>query len=120
MKLKWSSFCCAFSGVLHLLKTQAHARWHLLVSLLVIVLGLGLSVSRVEWLVLLLTMALVWTAEALNTALELACNAITREPNPLIGQAKDMAAGAVLLAAGFAVVIGGVVFLPRLWKMIES
>ena len=71
-------------------------------------------IQRFEWLVLLLAMALVWTAEACNTAIELACDAITREQHPLVGHAKDVAAGAVLLAAIFAALIGLVVFAPRL------
>jgi len=111
MKLRWSSFRCAIAGIVYLLRTQPHARWHLLVSLGVIVLGFVFQVSRGDWLALVLAMALVWTAEALNTAIELTCNAITLEKHPLIGLAKDVAAGAVLLASLFAVVVGAIVFL---------
>lgn len=113
--LKWSAFRCAFVGVADLLKTQPHARWHLLASAGVVGLGLALGLDRGEWLALILAMALVWVAEAVNTAIELACDAITLERNPLIGRAKDMAAAAVLLAAGFAMVVGAVVFWPRLF-----
>ena len=114
MKLRWASFRCALLGIVHLLRTQVHARWHLLATLIVTVLGLALKVSVGEWLVLLVAMALVWTAEGFNTAIELLGDAITKETHPQIGHAKDVAAGAVLLAALFAVIIGSIIFLPRL------
>ncbi len=115
MKLRLESFRCALAGVTQLLKTQAHARWHLVATCLVTVLGFVCEIQRGEWLALLLAMALVWTAEAFNTAMEIACDAITREQHPLIGQAKDMAAGAVLLAAIFACLVGAIVFTPRIF-----
>jgi diacylglycerol kinase (ATP) len=59
-------------------------------------------------------MALVWLGEALNTAVELLADAVSPTPHPLIGRAKDVAAGGVLLAAGAAVVIGLMVFIPYL------
>ena len=110
MKLRWSSFRCAIAGIVHLLKTQPHARWHALASVIVIALGFILKVERGEWLALIFAMSLVWVAEAFNTALELACDAITREKQPIIGHAKDVAAGAVLIAALFAAVVGIIVF----------
>ena len=114
MKLRWSTFRVAFSGIAFLLRTQVNARWHLLATVAVVTLGLVLKISRIEWLAILLATALVWVGEALNTALEQACDAITRERHPLIGRAKDVAAGAVLLAAIFAGVIGLIVFIPYL------
>lgn len=115
MKLRWSSFRAAFAGIAFLVRTQRHARWHLLATLLVTALGLVLSLTRGEWLALIPAMALVWVAEALNTAIEQVCDAVTEEAHPRIGHAKDVAAGAVLLAAIFAVVVGAAVFLPKLW-----
>ncbi|QIF00436.1 diacylglycerol kinase family protein [Roseimicrobium sp. ORNL1] len=113
LTLKWSAFRCAFVGLADLLKSQPHARWHLLASVGVVGLGLVVGLGRGDWLALILAMALVWVAEAVNTAIELACDAITLERHPLIGRAKDMAAAAVLLAAGFAMVVAAIVFLPR-------
>lgn len=115
LTLKWSAFRCAFAGLADLLQTQPHARWHLLASVGVVGLGLALGVTRVDWLALVLAMGLVWVAEVVNTAIELACDAITLERHPLIGRAKDLAAAAVLLAAGFAVATGVLVFWPRLF-----
>jgi diacylglycerol kinase (ATP) len=115
MKLRWSSFRAALAGVVFLVRTERHARWHLLATVLVTVLGATLSLTRSEWLILILAMALVWVAEALNTAIEQVCDAVTEEPHPRIGHAKDVAAGAVLLAVIFAVVVGAAVFIPKLW-----
>ena len=67
-----------------------------------------------EWRWIILAIALVWLAEALNTAIERLADAVTLEPNDNIGIAKDVAAGAVLAAAAFSVVIGLTIFLPRL------
>lgn len=114
MKLRWSSFRAAIAGIVFLVRTQRHARWHLLATVLVTALGAILSVTRGEWLALILAMALVWVAEALNTAIEQVGDAVTEDPHPRIGHAKDLAAGAVLLAVIFAVTVGVCVFLPRL------
>ena len=115
MKLRLRSFLCAFSGVADLLRSQVHARWHALATLFVIALGFYLRIDRGEWLALLLAIALVWTAEAFNTAIEIACDAITKERHALIGRAKDLAAGAVLISAIFALIIGAIVFAPRVF-----
>ena len=112
MKLRWSTFRVAFSGIAFLLRTQVNARWHLLATVMVVSFGLALKISRMEWIALLLAMALVWVAEAVNTAIEQTCDAITHEQRPQIGRAKDVAAGAVLLGALFAVAIGLSVFIP--------
>ncbi|CAN5900636.1 diacylglycerol kinase family protein [soil metagenome] len=114
MKLRWNAFRCAFDGIAYLVKTQPHARLHLLITVLVIALGFVFSVTRWEWIALLLAMALVWVAEAVNTAIELTCDAVSEELRPIIGHAKDVAAGAVLIAAFFAIVVGIMVFWPYL------
>lgn len=114
MKLTWSSFRVAFAGLWFFLRREKHARWHALATLLVVGLGATLDVTRSEWLALILAMALVWVAEVVNTAIEQACDAITTEPHPQIGHAKDVASGAVVLAAIFAVVVGVIVFVPHL------
>lgn len=109
-----ASFGYAFRGIATLLREQVNARLHALATVLVVGLGLALDIERTDWQVLVLTMALVWLAEGLNTALEYLSDAAVPEHHPLIGKAKDVAAGAVLLAAGFAVVMAGLIFLPYL------
>lgn len=108
------SFGYAFRGITVLLRTQVNARIHLLATIVVVAAGLKVGVSRGEWLALLVAMALVWTAEAFNTALEFLTDLASPESHPLAGKAKDVAAAAVLIAAFFAVVIGVVVFSAHL------
>lgn len=107
------SFDFAFKGIMILLR-EPNAQLHLLASILVICAGWFLDISRSDWLWVIVAMAIVWIAEGLNTALEYVCDKVSQKQNPLIGKAKDVAAGAVLLAALAASAIGLMVFLPYL------
>ena len=109
-----ASFGHAFRGLRAMLVEEPHARIHLLATVVVLGLGWLLQISRGDWQVLMLTVALVWMAEGLNTALEHLADAAVPEHHPLVGKAKDVAAGSVLLTAGFAVVMAGLIFLPYL------
>lgn len=116
--MKWLSqrllsFAHAFRGIGVLLR-EPHARIHLLATILVLALAWGLGVTRYDWQVLLLTVVAVWLAEGMNTALELACDAAVPEQHPLIGKAKDVAAGTVLITSIFALVMGALIFMPYL------
>lgn len=109
------SFRYALAGLRTLLLTQHNAWIHAAATVVVAASGLVLGLSRAEWCWLVLAMTLVWVAEALNTALEFLADAVTQEFHPLILQAKDVAAAAVLIAAIGAVVVGLLVFGPHLW-----
>jgi diacylglycerol kinase (ATP) len=109
------SFRYALAGLRTLLLTQHNAWLHAAATVVVAAAGLVLGLSRAEWCWLVLAMTLVWVAEALNTALEFLADAVTQEFHPLILQAKDVAAAAVLIAAIGAVVVGLLVFGPHLW-----
>lgn len=104
----------ALRGVRHLLRTSANARIHLLATIVVASLGLWLKLSRNDWSWIIAAVGLVWCAEGFNSAIETLANRVSREHDALIGQAKDLAAGAVLLAALAAAAIGLLVFVPRL------
>jgi diacylglycerol kinase len=110
-----TSFKYAFSGVSHVLRTQRNARIHLLVALVVIVVGLWLGLNRTEWAIIALTIGSVLAAESLNTVAEAAVDLATSEYHPLAKIAKDVAAGAVLLMAMTAVVVGLLILGPPLW-----
>lgn len=114
------AFADAFRGLKWLFATQCHARIHLLAALVAIALGWSLKISRSEWIALIFSIALVLVAEAINTALELLGDALTREKNPLVGKAKDIAAGAVLLASTAAAIIGTIIFLPHLLALLPA
>lgn len=111
---RWASFRHALRGIRTLLLEEPHARLHLLATIAVVLLGGWLQISRADWLFLVLVVALVWLAEGLNTALERLCDAAVPDYHPLVGKAKDLAAGSVLMVAGFAVVMGLLIFLPYL------
>ena len=111
-----TSFRHAFSGVWYVLRTQRNARIHLTVALVVIALGLWLGLSYAEWAIIVLTIGLVLAAESFNTVAEAAVDLATAERHPLAKIAKDVAAGAVLLMAITAVVVGLLILGPPLWR----
>lgn len=108
------SFACAGRGVWALVRTQRNAWIHAVATVGVVVAGAVLRVSREEWCLLVLAMGLVWAAEGINTAVEALADTISTAPDARIGRAKDIAAGGVLLAAVAAVVVGSLVFGPRI------
>ena len=97
-----------------MLASQHNAWIHAVATVVVIALGFAFRVSRLEWLALILAIVSVWTAEALNTAFEFLCDAASPEFHPLVQKAKDVAAGAVLICAVGAAVIGALVLGPQL------
>jgi diacylglycerol kinase (ATP) len=114
------SFRFAFRGILKVVRTQHNAWIHAGVTVVAVVAGLLLGVSRLEWGLLILAMVAVWGTEILNTALETLGDATTADPDPLVAAAKDAAAGAVLVAATGAVLIGLLVFGPHLAALWRS
>jgi len=108
------SFRYAARGIVALLRSQHNAWIHGAASVAVIALGGVVGLSRLEWSLVVLAMMVVWSAEAVNTAFEALCDVASPAPHPLVERAKDIAAGAVLIAAGGAVVVGLLVFGPHL------
>ncbi len=112
------SFRYAFSGWWYVVSTQRNAWIHALASVLVFALGLWLHLSRLEWALVVFAIALVWTAEFLNTALEAVVDLASPEQHHLAKIGKDVGAAAVLIAAAAAVLIALLVFGPRLWRIL--
>jgi diacylglycerol kinase len=110
-----ASFRYAYAGCRHVLRTQHNSWIHAACTVAVVGLGLWLGLGRVEWAVLTLTIGLVWTAELVNTAVEAVVDLTSPQIHPLAKVAKDAAAGAVLVAALAAVVVGLLVLGPPLW-----
>jgi diacylglycerol kinase (ATP) len=104
------SFLHAWRGVRFVFVTQPNAWIHALAVVLVVALGLVVGISRSEWLAVTLAIGLVLTAEALNTAIEVLGDAVSEEAHPVVGRAKDVAAGGVLLASVCALGVGVIVF----------
>ncbi|OGV43157.1 MAG: diacylglycerol kinase [Lentisphaerae bacterium GWF2_57_35] len=104
------SFRYAFHGLLILLQTQHNA----LATVVAAIAGWHWGISKTDWSWLILTIGSVWAAEAMNTALELLADAVHPAFHPLVGKAKDVAAGAVLITAMGSLIIGLTIFGPHL------
>jgi len=113
-----ASFGHAFRGVGAALRSELHLQFHAVATVAVLGLGWYLGLSPVEWALVALAVASVWAAELFNTAIETLTNLVSPGYHPLAGKAKDVAAGAVLLAAAGAVVVGGCIFGPKLWVLL--
>jgi diacylglycerol kinase len=110
------SFRFAFVGLWYALRTQRNTRIHLSIAAAVVVVGLCLNLSHVEWAVLTLTIGFVLVSEMLNTVAETLVDLISPGYHPLAKIVKDVTAGAVLLTAIVSVVVGLLVLGPPLWK----
>ena len=113
------SFRYAGRGVASLLRTEPNARIHLALALAAVAGGLAFDIERGEWLAILLAIGLVFAAEGMNTAFEALCDLASPRRNPQAERAKDVAAGAVLLAALAAAAVAAVVFGPRLLALLN-
>lgn len=103
----------AWQGIRWMLLTQANARLHFVATLLVVTAGIAIKLNHYEWILLTLAIALVWVAEALNTAIECLADALHPEHHPLVGKAKDVAAGGVLLSSVAALIIAVLILIQR-------
>jgi diacylglycerol kinase len=123
-KSKWAKFIAgfgyAFSGLWYALRTQRNMWVHLIIAILAILLGIVLRISAIEFAMIFVAIIGVFIAEMFNTVFELCVDLASPEYHPLAKIAKDVAAGAVLLSAMLAVVIGLFVFGPHLWALIRG
>jgi diacylglycerol kinase len=112
------SFGFALAGIGFLLRTQRNARIHVVVGAAACGLGAWLHISRVEWALIVFTIALVLILEGLNTAVEAAIDLASPQIHPLAKAAKDLAAGMVLIAAVASVAVGLLILGPPLMAKI--
>ena len=109
------SFQYAFAGVLALFRSENNARVHFLAAAAAVFFGIYLKLTAVEWALIALCVGGVWGAEAFNTALEKLCDLVQADFHPQIKAVKDLAAAGVLLVVLGAVVVGIIIFIPKLW-----
>ncbi len=110
MKAFLRGFAYAFCGMIHCIKNERNMRIHTVAAIYVLIFARFFAFSRVEWVLLLLTIGGVMSAEAFNTAIERLADRISSERHPLLRQAKDTAAGGVLILALFAAAIAVFLF----------
>jgi diacylglycerol kinase len=116
---RYQSFRYAFHGWAYVLKTQRNAWIHSLIATLVIVAGLWLGVSPQDWALLVITIAIVFTAEFINTAIEAVVDLASPTHHPLAKVGKDVGAAAVLVASLAAILVGLLILGPPLWTKLS-
>jgi diacylglycerol kinase (ATP) len=114
------SFRYAFAGWWFVIRTQRNAWIHAIVSIAVIIVSFWLGLSAHDWAVIVLAIALVWTAEFLNTALEAVVDLASPQQHYLAKVGKDVGAAAVLIAAASAAIIGFLILGPPLWARLST
>lgn len=110
----YKSFGYAFQGIFNTIRTERNIKIHCAAAILVTIFGIWLQISKTEWMICFILFGLILALELVNTAVEATVDLFTEERKPLAKKAKDAAAGAVLVAAIFAAVIGILIFIPKL------
>lgn len=105
----------AYKGALLLLKTEASIKIQFVIAILVTIAGFYFDISSTEWILQILAIGLVMSTEGINTAIEEIADFIYPEHHAKIGFIKDVAAGAVFIAAVAAIIIGFIIYLPKLF-----
>ncbi len=118
LKSRLNSILIALDGIKYVFMSQKNTRIHAGFTLGVFLLGWLLKINRIEWIALLLVIGLVWVAEFLNTAVEVVIDIISPEENQAAKIGKDVSAGGVLIAAFVSILIGILIFGPRLWQWV--
>lgn len=114
-----NSFKYAIEGIISSFKTEQNMKIHIFIMILVIILGIVLKLSALEWIILTIVIAIVISAELFNTTIETVVDMITKEKNEKAKLAKDVAAGAVLVLAIGSVIIGLIIFIPKILEFIK-
>ena len=120
LRKRLKSFIYAFNGLRLLFKEEHNARIHLVAALCAAVLGCFLALSNLEWAALSLVIGAVFAAELINSAIENLADYLAPEKHETVKKVKDMAAAAVLVLAVVAVVVGCLIFLPKIWCLVEN
>lgn len=120
MKRLIKSFGYAFKGLAYAFGTQPNFRIHLFLTLVAAALGFFLRITVNEWIWILLCITLVLSAELLNTALETLTDLVSPGYNEKAGHIKDIAAAAVIITAIFALIVGLIIFLPKIFLLFHA
>lgn len=114
IKERIASFKYALNGLKIILETQHNFMIHLIAAILVTAAGLFFHVSNIEWIIIIITIAIVLCAEAINTSIEKLTDLVSPDYDEQAGKVKDIAAAAVLIAAIASVIVGVIIFLPKI------
>jgi diacylglycerol kinase len=111
------SFVYAFNGFKVLIKEEHNARIHLVATFLTIGLGAWLEISLSEWIAIIFAIGFVFAMEIVNSAIENLADFVTTEKHETIKKVKDLAASAVLISSICALIIGLIIFIPKILKL---
>jgi diacylglycerol kinase len=115
-----NAFKYAFKGIAFFFTREAHAKLHLLATILVVTAGVFFHIKAYEWLAIVICIGLVFTAEAFNSSIEILTDSIYKEQHKWAGQIKDIAAGAVLISAIVSIIVAGIIFTPYLLEFYKN
>ena len=118
LKSRLGSFKFAVHGLMSLIKNEHNSRIHLIVAFAAIIIGIILNLNQYEWALLIVVIGIVFISELLNSSIESLADHINPEWNELIRRAKDYSAAAVLVSAVIAIVVGALIFLPRIISLL--
>ncbi len=107
------AFACAWHGIIDTIRTQRNMRIHLVIAILAVILGFIFNITTTEWCIIIICIALVFSLEIINTALESVVDVSCDHYHDLAKRAKDCAAGAVLVVAIASVVIGAIIYISH-------
>lgn len=114
MKKLLKSFKYAFDGIYTGIKEEQNMKIHITIMILVIIFGIMLKISKIEWIICIILFGFVISMELINTAIENTVDLVTKEKNEQAKIAKDVAAGAVLVSAIASAIIGLIIFVPKI------
>jgi diacylglycerol kinase len=120
MKRLFRSFGFAWKGIKSVITTEINMRIHLTVAILVVAAGFLFRISHFEWIAVILCIGMVFSAEMLNTSIETLVDKVSPHKDPLAGKTKDIAAGAVFITAIISVIVGILVFLPKIISLFHE
>ena len=115
----YQSFGYAFQGIFTCVREERNMKIHCVAAVFVVIAGVILKISAIEWCICLALFGLVMALEHVNTAVEAVVDMVTEEYHPLAKVAKDTAAGAVLIAAIMAAIAGCIIFLPKIAQILQ-
>lgn len=113
-KKKLIGFSFAFNGIKEIIKTERNFRIHLTTTTVIVLLGLFFNIEALEWIAICFVVSLVLILEMINSAIERIMDFLSPDRHPIVGQIKDITAGSVLVAAITSVVIGAIIFIPKI------
>lgn len=113
-------FKYAFNGLMKLITSERNFQIQLILFLITLTASWYFNISSIEWIVILIISALVLSLEAINSSIERLCNLYTKDYNESVEWIKDVTAAAVLISAIIALIIGGIIFIPKILVLFNS